>query len=256
MALAVYCNSVFVQQSDAIVVCLQYPEPEWLSTEEARSSINVAVVGSSGSGKSSLINALRGMLPPYEDADATAAPVDTTECTKFPPRSYTFPEDHALRSKLNIWDLPGAGTMKVPAGYGYIRQTGLRYYDLVLVISADRLETVHGETITELKKLGVPYFLVRNKIDLVYAHAEKHRRSLSKELVKAKADIATQCRVSEGRIFLVAAEEADDWKGNTEMLGLKRSIAAAVNLDVSKLLEASSEPLAPHADTLDAWVAC
>jgi hypothetical protein len=45
----------------------------------------------------------------------------------------------------------------------------------------------------------------------------------------AKVDLAMQCQTPKGRVFLVSARKADDWKGNTEMYR-KNGLTAAVNL--------------------------
>ena len=67
--------------------------------------INIGVVGESHSGKSSLINELRGLKP----WDKGAAKVNNRECTKVP-TPYEYPKN----SLVTLWDLPGVGTNSFP----------------------------------------------------------------------------------------------------------------------------------------------
>ncbi|KAH0512858.1 Interferon-inducible GTPase 1 [Microtus ochrogaster] len=67
--------------------------------------INVAVTGESGAGKSSFINALRGVEP--EDQDAAEEGVTETTMMRTPYK-------HPKIKTLTLWDLPGIGTMNFP----------------------------------------------------------------------------------------------------------------------------------------------
>ena len=63
------------------------------------------MVGESHSGKSSLINALRGLTP----RDKGAAAVENRQCTK-KPTPYEYPQNPLA----TLWDLPGIGTNNFP----------------------------------------------------------------------------------------------------------------------------------------------
>ena len=67
--------------------------------------ITIGVVGESHSGKSSLINELRGLKP----RDKGAAAVKNRECTK-EPTPYEYPKNPLV----TLWDLPGVGTNNFP----------------------------------------------------------------------------------------------------------------------------------------------
>ena len=67
--------------------------------------ITIGVVGESHSGKSSLINELRGLKP----RDKGAAAVKNRECTK-KPTPYEYPKNPLA----TLWDLPGVGTNNFP----------------------------------------------------------------------------------------------------------------------------------------------
>jgi predicted GTPase len=61
-------------------------------------ALNIAVTGQSGAGKSSFINAIRGVTQDSEHF----APTGCTECTA-DPKAYPHPE----HQNLIFWDLPG-----------------------------------------------------------------------------------------------------------------------------------------------------
>uniref|UniRef100_A0A7S4SZ33 IRG-type G domain-containing protein n=1 Tax=Alexandrium monilatum TaxID=311494 RepID=A0A7S4SZ33_9DINO len=131
-----------------------YPQPEWLGNVEG--TLNVAVVGNSGVGKSLLINRLRRLQRQSRDW----AEVGVKETTKAPTR-YALPGDGRVR----LWDLPGAGTESFPAE-AYIQAMGLRYFDSVLIVTAVRFTSTEIELRAELLKHHVPFLMVRTKVDI------------------------------------------------------------------------------------------
>eukprot|EP00931_Biecheleriopsis_adriatica_P117305 TRINITY_DN92838_c0_g1_i1.p1 TRINITY_DN92838_c0_g1~~TRINITY_DN92838_c0_g1_i1.p1 ORF type:complete len:468 (-),score=107.08 TRINITY_DN92838_c0_g1_i1:81-1484(-) len=132
-----------------------YPMPAWLE-KSCQGTMNVAVVGNSGVGKSLLINKLRRLKP----GAMQWAPTGVQETT-LNPTKYTFPGIDRVR----LWDLPGAGTPGFPQET-YIRDMGLRYFDSVLIVTAGRFTTMEVLLRGELEKHRIPYFMVRTKIDL------------------------------------------------------------------------------------------
>mmetsp|Transcript_90607 Transcript_90607/g.251962 ORF Transcript_90607/g.251962 Transcript_90607/m.251962 type:complete len:308 (-) Transcript_90607:154-1077(-) len=127
----------------------EYPMPRFLSEAGGTTDPNWAVVGDSGQGKSSLVNMIMGQK---------VAEVGTIETTLEPQR-YTVDG-----YSLHFWDLPGAGSAKFPKDT-YIRTMGLRYFDLVFVVSCGRWKEHDLQIIQELEKHGVPSFVVRTKVD-------------------------------------------------------------------------------------------
>lgn len=75
--------------------------------------LNCAVTGSSGAGKSSFINTIRGIGA----EDEGAAAVDVTECTNIPT---SYPDKR--NPMLFYWDLPGVGTPNYPKNETYLEK--------------------------------------------------------------------------------------------------------------------------------------
>ena len=114
-------------------------QPEvWPTEEEFRlaktriqydpEKLHFAICGSSGSGKSSLINALRGLT----NFDTGAAPTGVTETTMSITR-YPDPHEELPHSRFIWFDVPGAGTLNVP-GWQYFNQLGLFIFDIIILV--------------------------------------------------------------------------------------------------------------------------
>eukprot|EP01133_Synstelium_polycarpum_P004094 gene4094-4774_t len=96
-----------------------------------KSKFNVVFVGSSGAGKSSLVNGLLG----YSDSDPRAAKVDEIECTQ---TLKAF--QHPTTPDLVLWDCPGAGTQSQPYDNYYFRNNILAFDAIVIVVSQRVME--------------------------------------------------------------------------------------------------------------------
>ena len=90
--------------------------------------LHLAICGSSGSGKSSLINAFRG-LKHHEDGAALTGVTETTISTT----RYPDPHKELPRSRLVWYDVPGAGTLNVP-GWQYFNEQGLFIFDIIILV--------------------------------------------------------------------------------------------------------------------------
>ena len=90
--------------------------------------LHFAVCGISGSGKSSLINAFRGLT----NSAPGAAPTGITETTMSVTR-YPDPHDELPRSRFIWFDVPGAGTLNVPS-WQYFNEQGLFVFDIVILV--------------------------------------------------------------------------------------------------------------------------
>ncbi|XP_046843681.1 interferon-inducible GTPase 1-like [Xenia sp. Carnegie-2017] len=132
----------------------------WMNTE-----INLAIIGDSGTGKSSFINAVRG-IKAYEKE---AAAVDVTETTKKATRYL-----HPKHKNIIFWDLPGIGTPKYPNYKEYCKKVGgLEKYDAFLIFCKTRF-THYDKVLAEKasKDLDKPFFFVRTNVDTELKNAE------------------------------------------------------------------------------------
>ncbi|KAF8460411.1 interferon-inducible GTPase-domain-containing protein [Kalaharituber pfeilii] len=118
---------------------------------------HIAVAGTSGSGKSSLINALRGL----RNQDSNAARIGITETTKtitpYPDPSSTEPYN-----KFVWYDVPGAGTLKIP-GPQYFNAQGLFIFDLIIVLIDNRFTEQDIAILQQCEAFKIPAFIVRSK---------------------------------------------------------------------------------------------
>ena len=90
--------------------------------------LHFAVCGGSGSGKSSLLNAFRGL----ENGSPEAAPTGIVETTMAITRCPDLRT--GLPFKRLVWyDCPGAGTLEIP-GWQYFNQQGLFIFDIIIVV--------------------------------------------------------------------------------------------------------------------------
>jgi len=112
--------------------------PEFIDKERQQEGfeadrIHVAVCGHTGSGKSSVINALRGI----HNSHGEAAPVGTSETTISRGTYYA----HRSMPLITLHDIPGAGTRRTPLDNYYDNQK-LYLFDLLLVVHSERVGTV------------------------------------------------------------------------------------------------------------------
>ena len=114
-------------------------QPEiWPTEEEFQSAktriqydpekLHFAVCGSSGSGKSSLVNAFRGLKNNNSRAAHTGIIETTMAITRYPDPRNEIPY------KRFVWfDCPGAGTLEIP-GWQYFNQQGLFIFDVIVLV--------------------------------------------------------------------------------------------------------------------------
>jgi len=109
--------------------------------------VRCGLIGSSGSGKSSLINAVAG------ERIAAVGVVETT----------SGPQEVAHKGVI-FTDLPGCGTKNWPKD-SYIEKLKLLTYDCFLLITANRFTENDVFLFRELSEHGKPCFVIRNMFD-------------------------------------------------------------------------------------------
>ncbi|KAI9002890.1 interferon-inducible GTPase-domain-containing protein [Hyaloraphidium curvatum] len=117
---------------------------------------NIALCGSSGVGKSSLVNALLGIL----NGARGAAPVGITETT-MNIQVYS----HPTLPWLKIWGIPGAGTVNHPAAT-YFADKKLYAFDAIFLVSANRLMEVANDVATGAAEFNRTVGIVWTKADI------------------------------------------------------------------------------------------
>ena len=136
--------------------------------------INVAIIGNSGVGKSSFINATRRLTA----EDKRAAKVGPSETT-VNIQSYRHPS----KPLLKFWDLPGVGTDRFPKE-SYLSKIDVDRYDFFLLITADRFTENDIWLGNEFRKRNKKYFFVRTKIGVDISNNEKsHPRTHNERAV-------------------------------------------------------------------------
>lgn len=144
-------------------------------TENAR--LDIAVVGESGSGTSSFVNAIRGL----GDEDDGAAPTGVVEI-----RTRPTPYPHPNHSNVTVWDLPGIGTQNLDP-IAYLEQINFFRYDFFILISSEHFKSNHAKLAREMRELGQLCYFVRSKVDTDLEAAKKRRpRACDEETVLEK----------------------------------------------------------------------
>lgn len=128
-----------------------------------------AVAGVSGSGKSSLINAFRGL----HNKDAGAARTGIVETTSTIDR---YPDPNP-RNPFVWYDIPGAGTLQ-QSDWLYFNSQGLFVFDCIIVLFDARFTTTDIAILTNCRRFQIPTYIVRSKAD---AHIRNIMRDLGYE---------------------------------------------------------------------------
>ena len=115
---------------------IRYPSMQEIKDTKAQMQYNkqllhFAICGAAGSGKSSLINAFRGVKAKDPLAAKTGATETTLEISRYPDPRKQYP------FRRFVWyDIPGAGTSKIPSWQYFIDQ-GLFIFDFIIVVWND-----------------------------------------------------------------------------------------------------------------------
>jgi len=158
----------------------------WENTE-----VKIAVTGQSGSGKSSLINAIAG---------SKIAPVGFVETME--------PKEYKTENGIILVDLPGCGTANFPFE-SYVDDMKLSEFDAIVLVTANRFYEadikLFNYVTNELKK---PIFLVRTKMDdAVRDGAEDNDLSRDEVIEMVLNDMIHNTNVSDiSKIYLVSSK--------------------------------------------------
>ncbi|KAG6337376.1 hypothetical protein ID866_1699 [Astraeus odoratus] len=138
------------------------PTPSEMATAKARVQyrdglFHFAVTGISGSGKSSLINAFRGLRNSEAGACPTGTVETTTDICRHPDPNPKLPF---------VWyDVPGAGTL-TQSDWLYFNSQGLFVFDCIIVLFDNRFTSVDISILTNCRRFQIPTYIVRSKADV------------------------------------------------------------------------------------------
>uniref|UniRef100_A0A8C4ZKB7 IRG-type G domain-containing protein n=1 Tax=Gadus morhua TaxID=8049 RepID=A0A8C4ZKB7_GADMO len=150
--------------------------------------LNIAVTGQSGVGKSTFLNAFRGI----DNTDERAAPTGEVETT-MKPKAYP----HPTYPNVALWDLPGIGTPRYPADQ-YMKLVEFEKFDFFILVSDIRFNENDAKLAKEIKKMGKKLYFVRSKIDNSLRVAPRSPKEYDEE--KTLQEIREYCiRALEGQ---------------------------------------------------------
>ncbi|XP_038868642.1 interferon-inducible GTPase 5-like [Salvelinus namaycush] len=117
--------------------------------------LNVAVTGETGSGKSTFVNAFRGMKYNDDGAAPTGVVETTMEAKAYP---------HPKYPKMTVWDLPGIGTANFKPKE-YLQKVEFDRFDFFIIVSSERFRASDVTLAKEIQKMKKKFYFVRSKID-------------------------------------------------------------------------------------------
>ncbi|XP_069578413.1 interferon-inducible GTPase 5-like [Brachyistius frenatus] len=131
----------------------------------------IGITGEAGAGKSTFVNAFRGV----DNRDEGAAPTGCVETT-----TVVTPYAHPNYPNVTLWDLPGIGTTKFPADK-YLKHVEFEKFDFFIIISETRFTENDVKLAKEIQKMKKKFYFVRSKIDNDLNAAERSQRDFSVE---------------------------------------------------------------------------
>ncbi|KAH8832419.1 P-loop containing nucleoside triphosphate hydrolase protein [Flagelloscypha sp. PMI_526] len=147
--------------------------PTWKEFQRAKERIqdphhylcHCGISGVVKSGKSSLLNSLRGLAP----HDRGAAPVGASETTLEVQRYVDAPPPYPLA----LYDIPGAGTKSIPMN-NYFNAQGLFALDCLVVVVKDSFQEHDATLISRCREQNIRTFIVRS-------HSDTHIRDVCED---------------------------------------------------------------------------
>ena len=122
---------------------------------------SVGVVGMTGSGKSALVNALRGVADTAPEAAQEGIVETTRHGTPYP----WVRECQRAGQQLVLWDLPGGDTTLFD-GHSYFSQQKLCAFHLLLLVTSGRYKDGENKIVQQALAWHIPLVVVQTKADL------------------------------------------------------------------------------------------
>ncbi|XP_072298251.1 T-cell-specific guanine nucleotide triphosphate-binding protein 2-like [Eucyclogobius newberryi] len=164
--------------------------------------LTIAVTGETGSGKSTFVNALRGL----KNSDEGAAPAGVVETT-MEPTEYL----HPYYPNVKIWDLPGIGTTNFTADE-YLEKMEFEKFDFFIIVSDTRFRENDAKLAQKIQNLEKKFYFVRSKIDHNIIDEKRDKKEFNEEetLKRIRDDCIQglkQLKIKSPKVFLVSGKD-------------------------------------------------
>ncbi|XP_051790419.1 interferon-inducible GTPase 5-like [Erpetoichthys calabaricus] len=171
-----------------------------------KETLSIAVTGESGTGKSALVNAMRGLNPGEPGAAEEGTTEQTMKVTRY---------KHPKLETVCFYDLPGIGTLNFPAR-DYAKMVNLNTYDLFIIVIGNRFLEHDALLIREIQKMKKQFYFVRSKIDFEFNNLKHQNREndWQKEFDKIRDDCIRNLNksgFSSQEVFLVSSRFIKDF---------------------------------------------
>uniref|UniRef100_A0A8C7EM32 IRG-type G domain-containing protein n=1 Tax=Neovison vison TaxID=452646 RepID=A0A8C7EM32_NEOVI len=163
--------------------------------------LSIAVIGETGTGKSSFINAIRRLGNEEEGAAPAGFIGITMERKKY---------EHPKLPNVTLWELPGIGPFKFPP-HEYLEKMKFREYDFFIIISATRFKTSDAQLCSAIKKMKKNFYFVRTKIDcdlhnIKMFHPNKfNEQEILEKIHNDCVNNLKKANVSDPQVFLISS---------------------------------------------------
>ncbi|XP_039621260.1 interferon-inducible GTPase 5-like isoform X1 [Polypterus senegalus] len=170
-------------------------------------TLHIAITGESSTGKSALINAMRGL----RSGEPGAAEEGSLEQIQVP-----MAYQHPTLPFVCFWELPSIGTSNLPTNK-YSEIVNLNNYDFFIIVTGNRFKENDGFLAKEIGKTGKQFYFVRSKMDIEIDILKKQNRlgEREKEFDKIR-ESCTRSLENDGfpssKVFLVSSYYVDDFE--------------------------------------------
>ncbi|XP_048019542.1 interferon-inducible GTPase 5-like [Megalobrama amblycephala] len=194
-------------------------------------TLDIAVTGKTGSGKSSFVNSIRGL----SDDDEGAAPTGVIEITTKPTKYV-----HPTMPNVKIWDLPGIGSPNFRAKK-YLKDVQFKIYDFFIILNSERFTENDIMLAKEIRKQKKHFYFVRSKIDIDISSEQRKARFNEQKVLDTIRDYCVRNlnELGNPEVFLISSV---DWQ----------------KYDFEKLQNTLTDDLPDHKQSalLQAWPMC